>query len=178
MRADATPWRSRRGRRQRLCCLWCVGVVSCTFVLAVRALIAARASLYPDRCASCARTISCCFVGGRCPDGFGVIPGCLEQMYRPAQRARPPRIQRWLWRQAEASRRRDTWMEAEMSSPQWATCLLLRLNVVVVERSAGLVCRVGVWSASRVDVVWSAGLMCRVDVWSASLVVVGRCEDS
>ena len=44
--------------------------------------------------------------------------------------------------------------------------------VVVVVWSAGLVCRVGVRSASLVVVVWTAGLVCRVGVRSAGLLVV------
>ena len=56
-------------------------------------------------------------------------------------------------------------------------------SLVVVVWTAGLVCRVGVGSASLVvvvvvvvvDVVWSAGLVCREGVRSASLVVVVDC---
>ena len=66
---------------------------------------------------------------------------------------------------------------------EMSACLKVVASLVVVAWLAGLVCRVGVWSARLVIVMWprsaslvvvtrSAGLVCRVGVRSARLVVV------
>ena len=90
-------------------------------------------------------------------------------------------LQIWMWNLALVASREI------VSGVQRVNGCVVVVVVVVVMWSAGLVCRLGVESASLVVVVWpagqlcrgsvvvvvvwTAGLVCRVGKWSASLVV-------